>query len=171
MKLVVPVLALLALGCNPPAPDLAPITKELASLRRGLDELRKLEQPKFDTEQAMEDLAKEIRRLRDRMAQPTPPPAPDAPAILPLPAPQSGNLSGGVGGTQGGINDLYWVLSKLTVDKEERVVLAMYQAQSGGRGFKLAGVRMLNADLQVIEFEGGKPHVQEVINELKKQRK
>jgi hypothetical protein len=171
MKTLAPVLVLLAAGCNPPSPDLTPLTKELATLRQGLDELRKLEQPKFDHEQAMEDLAKEIRRLHDRLAVP-PPAAPGAPApaILPLAAPQNGNLAGGIGGTQPGVNDHYWVLSKLPVENEERVVLALYQALSNGRGIKLISVRMLNADLQLVEYEGEKPHVKEVLDALKKRK-
>jgi hypothetical protein len=166
MKTIAPILVLLLASCNPPAPDLSPITKEIASLKAGLEELKKVQQPTFDTQQAQEDLAKEIRRLRDRMAQPPLPAAPAAGAALPVPAPQAGFLQGGVGGTQAGLNDLYWVLTKLTVDKEERLVLAMYQGNH--RGIKLAGVRMLNADLQLVEYNGDKPTVKQVVEELKR---
>jgi hypothetical protein len=164
-----PVLLLLAAACSPPPPDLSAITKELGSLRQGLEELKKIEQPKFDSEQAMVDLTKEVQRLRDRLAQPTllPPAVPAAP-IAPLPSPQPGMLAGGVGGTQAGVNDLYWVLGKIALEKEERIVLALYQAQEGGRGFRLIGVRMLNADLQVIEMASDKPRVKEVMDSLKR---
>ena len=111
----------------------------------------------------MEDLAKEIRRLRDQPAAHAP-----APALPALPAPQTGNLGGGVGGTQPGLNDLYWVLTKLPVDNEERVVLALYQA--GSRGIKLLSVRMLNADLQIVQYEGEKPQVREIMDALKKRK-
>jgi hypothetical protein len=170
MRTLAPIFVLLAAGCSPPPPDLTPLTKELASLRQGLEELKKIEQPKFDSEQAMVDLTKEVQRLRDRMAQPALPPAPAAAPKLPLPSPQTGNLSGGMGGTQPGINDLYWVLSKLPVENEERAVLALYQALGGGRGFKLIGVRMLNADLQILEFGGDKPSVKEVFEAIRKQK-
>jgi len=167
MRTLVPFLVVLAAGCSPPPPDLSAITKELAALRRGLDEIRKVEQPKFDSEQAMVDLTKEIQRLRDRMAQPIPAPplVPAAPALQNV---QAGMLSGGVGGTAPGVSDLHWVLTKLNVDKEERVVLALYQAQDGGRGFRLVGVRMLNADLQLLEFGNDRPRVKDIVDALKK---
>ncbi len=167
MRTIAPILALLTAACNPPAPDLTPLTRELASLRRGLEELKKAEQPKFDTEQAMVDLTKEVQRLRDRLAQPAPGPAAPAP-VLSLPAAPTGTLSGGIGGTQPGINDLHWVLTRVSVDKEDRVVLALYQAQEGGRGFRLVGVRMLNADLQLVEFGNDKPRVKDIVDALKK---
>jgi len=176
MKTLIPILVLLAAGastllnagCNPP-PDLTPITRELASLRKEVEELRKADQPKFDTEQAMEDLAKEVRRLRDRLSQPAPAPAAPAPAPAALPQVlQAATLSGSVGGTQPNVHDLYWVLGKVLVDKEERTTLALYQAQDGGRGFRLLGVRMLNADLQVIEMGNDKPRVKDIVDALRK---
>ncbi len=162
MKTLAPALIFLA-ACSPPPPDLTPITKELASLRQGLEDVKKLSQPRFDTEQAMEDLAKEVRHLRDRLAAPQAAPAPAA-----APAPFVGPLSGGVGGTQPGINDLYWVFTKLQFGNDERVVLALYKVAGGTAGFKLAGVRMLTADLQLIEYAGDRPTVKQVLDELKK---
>src|SRR5215510_3651929 len=108
MKNLLPSMLLLAAACSPPPPDLSAITKELAALRQGLEEIKKGQQPTFDKEQVLEDLAREVRRLR------TAPPAPAAPADAPavVPAPVPGGLTGGVGGTQSGINDLYWVLTK-----------------------------------------------------------
>jgi len=166
MRTLVPFLVVLAAGCTAPPPDLSAITKELAGLRQGLEDLKKAEQPKVDSELAMVDLTKEIQRLRDRMAQPIPPAA--APAAPALQNVQASMLSGGVGGTQPGVSDLHWVLSKVGVDKEERVVLALYQAQDGGRGFRLVGVRMLNADLQLLEFGNDRPRVKDIVDALKK---
>ena len=164
---LLPSMLLLAAACSPPPPDLGAITQELAALRRGMEEIQKAQQPTFDKEQVLADLTAEVRRLR------TAPPAPAAPADAPVvvPAPlQGGALAGGVGGTQNGVNDLYWVLAKVLVEKEERVVLALYQAQTNGRGFKLAGVRMLSADLQIVEMGQDRPHVKEVIEELKRKK-
>jgi hypothetical protein len=160
---------LLLSGCTPPPPDLSAVTRELASLRAGMEELRKGQQPTFDREQVLEDLTKEVRRLRAAPPPAAPDPAP-APAVLPATL-QGGSLAGGVGGTQSGINDLYWVLTKVQVEKEDRVVLALYQAQNNGRGFKLAGVRMLSADLQIVEYGQEKPHVREIVEELKRAKK
>ena len=83
----------------------------------------------------------------------------------------SGSLVGGVGGTQTGVNDLYWILTRVPVDGEDRTVLALYQARADGRGFKLTGVRWVGPDLQLIEFGQEKPSVKEVVDALKKTKK
>ena len=164
MKAITPLLILLA-ACGR-EPDLSPLRQELAALRAGMEELKKGQQPTFDKEQVLEDLTKEVRRLRTSPPPDAPQPAP-APVVLPATL-QGGTLAGGVGGTQAGINDLYWVLTKIQVEKEDRVVLALYQALANGRGFKLAGVRMLSADLQIVDFNHEKPTVKEVMEALKK---
>jgi hypothetical protein len=66
------------------------------------------------------------------------------------------------------VSDLYWVLGKIALEKEERAVLALYQAQDGGRGFRLVGVRMINADLQIVELGNDKPHVKDVVELLRR---
>jgi len=128
-------------------------------------ELRAVEQPTFDSAQAMEDLSKEVRRLRERLAQPAP--SPPAPVTLPAAALPTGGFVGGVGGATAGVNDLYWVLAKVSVDGQERLVLALYKALKEGNGFKLTGVRMLSADLQLIEYAQDRPRVKDIL-ELKK---
>lgn len=166
MRIFIPSLLALA-ACSPPPPD-GTVAKELAALRQGLEDLKKGQQPTFDKEQVLADLTREVRRLRTA-PPPAAAPAPE-PALVP-PTLLSGSLSGGVGGTQTGVNDLYWVLTRIQVEKEERVVLALYQALANGRGFKLAGVRMLGADLQIVEFNQEKPHVKEIVDELKRMKK
>jgi hypothetical protein len=146
------------------------MSRDLAALRDGLEELKKSQLPRPDSEQVMDDLSREIRRLRDRLAQPLFPSPPGA-SIPTLPPLRAEFLSGGVGGSQQGINDLYWVLSRVAVGGEERIVLALYQASPAGRGFKLTGVRFLSADLQVIELGQDKPRVREILDELKKAQK
>jgi carbamoylphosphate synthase large subunit len=66
------------------------------------------------------------------------------------------------------MNDLYGVLAKVGVDGQERLVLALYKAIKEGNGFKLTGVRMLGADLQIIEYGQDRPRVKDVLEELKK---
>ena len=66
MNKLIPVILLLAAGCSAPPPDLSAITKELAALRQGLEEIRKGQQPTFDKEQVLADLTAQIdRALRD----------------------------------------------------------------------------------------------------------
>jgi hypothetical protein len=168
MRFLIPGLILLG-ACSTPSPDLAPVLRELAELRQSVDECRKVQQPTFDSSLAMEDLSKEVRRLRERLAQPSPAPTPTpAPMTLPVMSSNSGNLSGGVGGTAPNIQDLYWVLTRIAVDSQERIVLALYRAKPDGKGFGLAGVRMLSADLQIIEYQQDRPRVKEILEQLKK---
>jgi hypothetical protein len=165
MRALIPLLCLAA-ACDAPAAD-PKLREELAALRREVAELRAVEQPNFDSAQAMEDLSKEVRHLRERLAQPAPP-APTPPVTLPTATIPAGGFVGGVGGTASGVNDLYWVLSKVSVDGAERLVLAQYRALPDARGFKLTGVRMLSADLQIIEYGQDRPRVKEILEELKK---
>ena len=58
MKPIIPALCLLSACADPQVRD------DVAALRREVAELRAVEQPTFDSAQAMEDLAKEVRRLR-----------------------------------------------------------------------------------------------------------
>lgn len=160
MKALIPMLCLVSACADPK------MSEEMAALRREVAELRAVEQPKFDTAQAMEDLSKEIRRLRERLAQPAPPPP--APVTLPTATLPAGGFVGGVGGASVGMNDLYWVLAKVSVDGQERLVLALYKTLKDGNGFKLTGIRMLGADLQIIEYGQDKPRVKDILEELKK---
>jgi hypothetical protein len=164
MKALIPLLCLVS-ACAAPDPK---VVEELAALRRDVAELRSVGQPAFDSAQAMEDLSKEVRRLRERLAQPAPPAPLPQPVTLPTATIPAGGFVAGVGGTGVGVNDLYWVLAKVSVDGLERLVLAQYQSLKEGRGFKLTGVRMLSADLQIIEFGQDRPRVKEILEELKK---
>jgi hypothetical protein len=167
MKPLVPLFVFLA-ACSPPPPDLSPIRNDLAALRQEVQELRKTQQPGMEALAAMDDLTHEVKRLREKTAPaPIPAPAPVKEAALTTPLP-SGSLVGGVGGTQTGVNDLYWILTRVAVDGEDRTVLALYQAR--GPGFKLVGVRWVGPDLQVIEYNQEKPHVRDILEELKKKK-
>ncbi len=164
--------ALLALSaCAAPAQDLGPLQEELHALRQEVQELRKLQPPGIESVAALDDLAHEVKRLREKTAPaPAAPPAPvrENPILTPLP---TGSLVGGVGGTQPNVNDLYWILTRVAVDGEERTVLALYRAGQGSAGFKLAGVRWVGPDLQMVEYAQEKPRVKDVVDELKKLKK
>ena len=77
---------------------------------------------------------------------------------------QAGPAAGGAGngtttvlGTGGGTNnqnDLCWVLSKVKpVKGPERLVLALYRAKRGGDYFDLEDVRMVDADLRIVDMK------------------
>lgn len=166
MKILIPLLVFLA-ACA--SPDLAPVTAEMAELRHELAEVRKIAQPRLDAVEAMDDLAREVKQLRQKVANPPPAPAPAPAPFVPLTPLANGGLAGGVGGTQAGISDLYWVLTRVQVGGEERTVLALYRAIS--QGIHLEGVRMLNADLQVIQLNSERPSVTEIMKALEKAKK
>ena len=171
MKRLSPLLLALA-ACKPPPPDLSSITAELAILRQSLDDVRKANQPKLDAVDAMDDLAREVKQLRQKIANPPPPAPPGVPALaVGGPPIKSGELAGGIGGTQPGVNDLYWVLSKVQVNGEDRVVLCLYKAIAGRDAFQLSGVRLLNFDQQIIDYNSAKPSVADIRNLLEKTQK
>ena len=164
MKKYIPMLCLLS-ACADPG-----LSTEIAALRKEVAELRAVEQPTFDAVLAMEELSREVRRLRETKLQPDAPAALPAPALAPPLTLSASAFVGGVGGTAANTNDLFWVLAKVNVDGADRIVLAQYKATTGNSAFRLNGVRMLGADLQILEYAQDKPHVREVLEELKKKK-
>ena len=85
------------------------------------------------------------------------------------------------GGSQANIQDVVWVLYKRAAvskgDKEgimaksERVTLCCYQVANGARSVKLVAVRDISFDMDVVEIGNEKPHVKDIIEELKKTMK
>jgi hypothetical protein len=85
------------------------------------------------------------------------------------------------GGSQNNIQDIVWVIYKrasaVKGDKEgvlaksERITLCCYQVATGARNMKLVAVRDISFDMDVVEFGNDKPHVKEIIEELKKTMK
>lgn len=82
--------------------------------------------------------------------------------FLPQAEAQAGPAAGGANGTTvlgtgGGTNnqnDLCWVLTKVKPARgPERTVLAMYRAKKGGDYFDLEDVRMIDADLRIIDMK------------------
>jgi hypothetical protein len=82
----------------------------------------------------------------------------------------AGNGSGTIvatGGATNNQNDLCWVLTKVKpVRGPERTVLAMYRAERGGEHFNLKDVRMIDADIRMIDLDS-KKHEPSVANVLK----
>lgn len=172
MKSLMPALALLTACSSTPPAESPALRDELTAIRQEIQELRKIKPPGLELTETMDDLTREVRKLREKTAAPAPAPLPppikEAPLVMPLP---SGSLVGGVGGAQTGVHDLYWILTKVQVDGEDRTVLALYQALPDGRGFRLTGVRWVGADLQLIEYGQDKPHVKEMLETLKRLKK
>ena len=88
----------------------------------------------------------------------------------------------GTGGSQTQTQDILWIVYKHAAgkgagDKEgvlaksERITLCCYQVANGARTVKLVAVRDISFDMDVIEFGNDKPHVKDIIDELKKTEK
>ena len=87
----------------------------------------------------------------------------------------------GTGGAQSQIQDILWVIYKRqapvkgdkegALSKSERITLCCYQVGNGARSVKLVAVRDISFDLDVVEYGNDKPHVKDIIEELKKSEK
>ncbi len=87
--------------------------------------------------------------------------------------PNGGNGAGtttilGTGGSTQNQNDLCWILTSVKpVKGPQRTVLCLYQAEGQGRHFNLRDVRMIDADIRVIELESKhSPSVATIIKSL-----
>jgi hypothetical protein len=88
----------------------------------------------------------------------------------------NGTLILGTGGGTANQNDLCWVLSKVKPAKgPERTVLALYRAERNGAVFELQDVRMIDADLRVIELKkklhAADYQVENILKELPKEER
>lgn len=84
------------------------------------------------------------------------------------------------GGAQNNQNDILWVIfkrpaprkagadTKEVLQKDERITVCCYQVGNGARNIKLAAVRDISFDMDVVEYSNDKPHVKDIIEELKK---
>ena len=65
-----------------------------------------------------------------------------------------GGTAPATGGGTNNQNDLCWVLTKVKPARgPERTVLALYRAKKGGDYFDLEDVRMIDADIRVIDMK------------------
>ncbi len=107
------------------------------------------------------------------------------PATLPLAALQGTDNTGqglmlATGGATSQQQDVLWVLFKRAASrragaastdvtsKDEKISLCCYQVGTGGRNVKLVAARDISFDMDVVEFQNEKPHVKDIIEELKK---
>ena len=95
----------------------------------------------------------------------------------------SGGLIMGIGASQQNQNDICWIVYKHTVppkagsdpkdvvmQKTERISLAAYQISNGARGMKLAAVRDISFDLDILEINNEKPSVKDIVETIRKQQ-
>jgi hypothetical protein len=101
-------------------------------------------------------------------------------------APQATDNTGqglmmGTGGSQTQTQDILWIIYKRAgtsspdakgiMAKSERITLCCYQIQNGARMIKLVAVRDISFDMDVVEYGNDKPHVKDIIEELRKNEK
>ena len=102
-------------------------------------------------------------------------------------APQTTDNTGaglmmGTGGATTQTQDILWIIYKRpgtvaaggkdsTLSKSERITLCCYQVANGARNMKLVAVRDVSFDMDVVEYGNDKPHVKDIIDELKKSEK
>jgi hypothetical protein len=95
----------------------------------------------------------------------------------------SGGLIMGIGASQQNQNDICWIVYKHSVppkagsdpkdvvtQKTERVSLACYQIGNGARSMKLAAVRDISFDLDMLELANDKPSVKDIVETIRKQQ-
>lgn len=107
------------------------------------------------------------------------------PATLPPAALQGADNTGhglmlATGGATSQQQDILWVIFKRpaprkagaastdVTSKDERITLGCYQVSTGARNIKLVAVRDMSFDMDVVEYQNDKPHVKDIIDELKK---
>jgi hypothetical protein len=84
----------------------------------------------------------------------------------------------GTGASQANQNDILWVIYKRPgeagpsdVKKSERLTLCCYQVSNGARTIKLAAVRDISYDMDLMELSNDRPHVRDIVEELRKQKR
>jgi hypothetical protein len=93
-----------------------------------------------------------------------------------------GGLMMGTGGSQTQTQDILWIIYKraappasdakgIMAQKTERITLCCYQVANGARQIKLVAVRDVSFDMDVVEYGNDKPHVKDIIDELRKNEK
>lgn len=83
----------------------------------------------------------------------------------------------GTGASQANQNDILWIVYKRPAEggpsdlkKSERLTLCCYQVSNGARSIKLAAVRDISYDMDLLELHNERPQVRDIVEELRKQR-
>jgi hypothetical protein len=82
------------------------------------------------------------------------------------------------GGANTQTNDVLWVVFKraggvsagkdAALQKSEKITLCCYQVANGARNIKLVAVRDISFDMDLLEYQNDKPHVKEIVEEIRK---
>lgn len=102
-------------------------------------------------------------------------------------APQSvegtpdGGLIIGTGASQQNQNDILWVVYKrpatkkagadardIVAQKSERITVAAYKIDVNGRQMKLAAVRDVSFDMDLLQYQNDRPTVKDIVEEIRK---
>jgi len=86
------------------------------------------------------------------------------------------------GGATTSTQDILWIVYKRPapataggkdsiLSKAERITLCCYQVANGARSMKLATVRDISFDMDLVEYSNEKPHVKDIVEDLKKAEK
>ncbi len=86
----------------------------------------------------------------------------------------------GIGASQQNQNDIVWIVYKRpaprkagadakdsVIAKDERITLACYQIGNNARQMKLAAVRDISFDLDIVEIANEKPSVKDIVDKIK----
>jgi hypothetical protein len=94
---------------------------------------------------------------------------------------KGGDIQMYTGGSQTQTQDILWIVykragspiadAKGALAKTERITLACYQVQNGARMIKLVAAREISYDMDMLDFANDKPHVKDIIDEIKKNEK
>ena len=92
-----------------------------------------------------------------------------------------GGLIIGTGASQQNQNDILWVVYKraaskkagadardIVAQKNERITVAAYKIDVNGRQMKLAAVRDISFDLDLLQYQNDRPAVKDIVEEIRK---
>lgn len=92
-----------------------------------------------------------------------------------------GGLIIGTGASQQNQNDILWVVYKrpsakkagadardVVSQKNERITVAAYKIDVNGRQMKLAAVRDISFDLDLLQYQNDRPAVKDIVEEIRK---
>ena len=141
-------LPLVLAACSRSESDLSEIKEQLEVLTLEIAEIKQRPTVTSEALEITDKLAEEVARLRRTVG------ALSAPPGTPTPS------------------ELHWVQSEIEVDGKKRTVLCLYRAQNDRKGaFDLVGVRLIDYDMQIVEWPRQVPSVLEIKKQVEDAQK